>query len=187
MIIVKAVDGVGEQEPRVSKEEAYSLAALLAYEQKKDFGLYSDRGELIVSVNPMAWDSIFDSIIPDPAVDYLRASMRIDGKPSRIEILEHLAILEGEEIQQAPLRYLWYGDIHKELMIYVDDSHRFMLVYYHAQKVCSTIPEDLVFIPGEWWTLVEPHIDRIYKIILGVEKRQREEFTRQDLAVIGLL
>lgn len=183
MITIKAVDGTGEHENRGSREEAHRLASLLAKEHKKEYGLYPEfsQEKPIETVNHLSWDSLLDPVEDDPAIDYLRASMRINNKPSKIEILENLAVLEGEESNIVPSRYLWHGGKDNTFHIYVDVDHRFMLVHDYGKLVCSTVDTGLVFIPGDWWQIIEPHVDRISNMILDGERQRNKTLAKEQI------
>lgn len=59
MFIVKAIDGIGDQESRVYIEEAFWLAALRAKETETTQGLFCpDKDKPFASVNKYLWEKL---------------------------------------------------------------------------------------------------------------------------------
>ena len=59
MVIVKAVDGSGDQESRAYVEEAFRLAALRAKETKTDQGLFCpDQKKPFASISKDLWEKL---------------------------------------------------------------------------------------------------------------------------------
>jgi len=114
---------------------------------------------------------------------YFAASMRVDGHLSKIELMENLARLNGEENDITPARLnLW---ISGAMSIYVDNVRRFMLAHFHESLVCSTV--SMVFVPGEWEKLIEPYRQKIEEIVKREEQARTNQMIAESLRIPALV
>ena len=81
-------------------------------------------------------------------------------------------------------KYLWtHGEGADAIVIYVDDYGRYMTVTVGEQVVCSTHPNELLFVPGAWTETVrelEPGAtERAHAERAARERRERASLLRQ--------